>query len=61
MSLHPDVIAELEAEDAAHRRKDVELSVGNRVNGLERRIVCLEAAARANPTPNLDEDFGPSW
>ena len=61
MSLPPDILAELEAESAARsvarRRKDTELSVGNRVNALEARLHSLEMTPRGNSAPNLSDDF----
>jgi hypothetical protein len=57
MALHPDVLAELEAESAARKRKDAELSVIHRVNGLEARLHRLEGTPRGNSAPYLGEDF----
>jgi len=53
-TLHPEVLAELEAESAARERKD---SVGNRINNLEARLYRLEMAPRPNSAPSLGEDF----
>jgi hypothetical protein len=55
-TLHPEVLAELEAESTARRRKDAELSVGSRINTLEARLVRLEMAPRPN-SASLDENF----
>jgi hypothetical protein len=59
MALHPDVIAELEAESAARsaarREKEAAASLGSRVSALEARMAkCEEALANAG-------NAGVSW
>jgi primosomal protein N'' len=50
MALHPDVLAELEAESAARRIKDAESPLSQRVNALEARLARCEAAMAAQDT-----------
>lgn len=45
MALHPDVLAELEAERAARGRKDAELPLSHRVNALEAPIGAMRGSA----------------
>lgn len=56
-TLHPEVVAEFEAELAARCVKSAELSVIHRVNALETRLHRLEAVPPSNSAPSLDEDF----
>jgi hypothetical protein len=55
-TLRPDVLAEIEQEREARKRKaaEPELSATHRINALEARIKLLEAAPSAPP---LDEAF----
>lgn len=57
MALHPDVLRELEEASAARRIKTENVSAQGRINALEARIACLEAAPCGNSAPHLDEDF----
>jgi hypothetical protein len=52
--MHPEVLRELEAENAARRIKSAEVPLRNRVNALEARLNCLQAAPHGN---NFDEGF----
>jgi hypothetical protein len=50
MALHPDVLAEIEAERAARQQKAADVSLSSRMNGIEWRLSQLEAALAAQNT-----------
>jgi uncharacterized small protein (DUF1192 family) len=56
-TLHPDVVAELEAEAAARRVKAENASAQGRINALEAKINRLEAACASPTADHFGDEF----